>query len=42
MRNQRLIDLGAQSTDRRRNVRKTLGTNTLGVRSRTIGIIGTI
>jgi hypothetical protein len=33
-RNHRLIDLGAESTDRRRNVRKAIRTNTLGVRIR--------
>jgi outer membrane protein assembly factor BamB len=32
LRNQRLIDLGAESADRRRNVRKAIRTNTLGVR----------
>jgi hypothetical protein len=32
-RNQRLIDLGAESADRRRKRRKTLRTNTLGVRN---------
>jgi prepilin-type N-terminal cleavage/methylation domain-containing protein len=33
-RNQRLIDLGAESADRRRNVRKSLRTNTHGVRNK--------
>jgi hypothetical protein len=40
VRNQRLIDLGAENADRRRNVREAIRTNTLGVRNQRLIDLG--